>query len=697
MMNETGNKITSEHLSRKAYLYVRQSSVKQIFEHGESTRRQYALRDRAVLLGWRNEDVVVIDTDLGQSGAHAEGREGFKQLVSEVVVGNAGIVIGLEVSRLARNSSDWHRLLEICALSNTLILDEEGIYDPGNFNDRLLLGLKGTMSEAELHFIKARMLGGALSKAKRGELHTMLPIGFEYGSEGEVQLEPDRQIRQSISLVFEIFKKVGTAFGTVRYFRDKGIKFPRKIHKGVQKGEVVWGRLVHSRVIQILHNPRYAGAYFFGKIRRRRLADGRTSHKELPREKWHSFIQDAHEGYISWEEYEENQRRLKENAQAYGIDRRNGPAREGPALLQGLVICSACGRRMSVYYYLRRGNRIPYYSCQRENKEKAEAVCQRINGEKIDEAMGKLLVESMSPLALEVALQVQDEIRIRVEEMDRLRKQQVERARYEADLARRRYMQVDPENRMVADTLEADWNDKLRLLKEAREEYERQCQKDRKVIDDKAREGIMALATDFPRLWNDASTACREKKRMIRLLIEDVTLKKLEDGIASMSIRFKGGAIKLLNVQLPLKAWEQYKTSKELVSQVDNLIDLHTDAEIAEILNNERKVTGMGKHFSRISVATIRKRHGLKSRYDRLKERNFLTLKEVSEKILICEETVRDWAKNNIIRSCRYNDRNGCLYELDGKNIIEALKKKQHHAKKGREFIRKLYERISEV
>ena len=357
MMNETGNKITSDHLSRKAYLYVRQSSVKQIFEHGESTRRQYALRDRAVLLGWRNEDVVVIDTDLGQSGAHAEGREGFKQLVSEVVVGNAGIVIGLEVSRLARNSSDWHRLLEICALSNTLILDEEGIYDPGNFNDRLLLGLKGTMSEAELHFIKARMLGGALSKAKRGELHTMLPIGYEYGSEGEVQFEPDRQIRQSIYLVFEIFKKVGTAFGVVRYFRDKGIKFPRKINKGVQKGEVVWGRLVHSRVIQMLHNPRYAGAYFFGKVRRRKLANGKMSHKEVPREKWHSFIRDAHEGYISWEEYEENQRRLRENAQAYGIDQRKGPPREGPALLQGLVICGVCGRRMSVYYYLRRGKR----------------------------------------------------------------------------------------------------------------------------------------------------------------------------------------------------------------------------------------------------------------------------------------------------------------------------------------------------
>jgi len=339
MMNDNGHKITADHLKRSAYLYIRQSTLRQVFENTESTKRQYALRERAIALGWPIESIIVIDSDIGQSGASSKNREGFKKLVSEVGMGNAGIVIGLEVSRLARNSSDWHRLLEICALSKTLILDEDGIYDPGHFNDRLLLGLKGTMSEAELHILRARLLGGIRTKAQRGELKCPIPVGFVYTAQGKVILDPDKQIQKSIRLVFETFRRIASARGTVRYFRKNGLKFPRKSSKELNEDDTIWGELAHHRVLQILHNPRYAGVFFFGRFRTRKRADGTMKYEKLPVEECQVIKKDAHEGYISWQEYQENLRRLRENAQAHGLDRRQSPPKEGPALLQGLVIC----------------------------------------------------------------------------------------------------------------------------------------------------------------------------------------------------------------------------------------------------------------------------------------------------------------------------------------------------------------------
>jgi hypothetical protein len=327
------------------------------------------------------------------------------------------------------------------------------------------------------------------------------------------------------------------------------LAFPYRIRTGANKGEVVWRSLVYSRAIQILHNVRYAGAYFYGKMKSWKLPDGRIKYKTLPQDKWHTFIKNAHEGYISWEEYEENQRRIFVNASAYGVYRRKSPPREGPALLQGIILCGVCGKRMTVHYYTRyKGLRIPYYMCQREGIENVESICQSINGNAVDTAISKLLIKSFTPLALEVSLNVQDELKARFEETDKLRKKHVERVKYEADLARRRYMQVDPENRLVADSLEADWNEKLRALRNVQEEYEQQREKDFKIFSTEEREKILSLATDFPGLWNDPNTPCREKKRMIRLLITDVTLKKNEDHLIYTTI----------GVQLLLNT-EQYK------------------------------------------------------------------------------------------------------------------------------------------
>jgi DNA invertase Pin-like site-specific DNA recombinase len=652
------------------------------------------LRDRAIALGWPIEQIVVIDSDLGKSGASSEDRKGFKKLVSEVGMGNAGIVIGLEVSRLARNSSDWHKLLEICALSKVLILDEDGLYDPGHFNDRLLLGLKGTMSEAELHVLKARLQGGIFSKARRGELKTPLPVGLVYDASNKVILDPDKQIRKSINFFFDTFQRTGSATGTVKYFRENGIKFPRKLRKGPNKGDVIWGDLVHHRTLQILHSPRYAGAFCFGQTRTRKLADGTTKYEKLPRDQWHTILKDVHAGYISWERHEENLLRLRENAHANGCDRRKSPPREGPALLQGLVICGVCGLRMTIRYHTRNGHRIPDYVCQRQRIEHSKPTCQHINGEPVDKAIGGLLIEWVSPLALEVAISVQDELKSRADEVDRLRKQQVERARYEADLARRRYMQVDPENRLVVDTLEAEWNKKLRVLTEAQDEYKRQCEADRMILNSDERSRIMSLATDFPKLWHDPKTQDREKKRMVRLLLEDVTLVK-DSGI-TMHIRFKGGPSKTINLSAPMNAWQLRKTSKGIVSQIDRLLDQYTDGEIADVLNDKNSVSGTGRPFSARMVAGIRRKYGIKSRFERLREQKLFTISEISDSLKISKATVKNWAKNNTLKSYKYNDKNERLYQRPGQELINKLRDEKRQGR-SQHLIKLLSNRINEV
>jgi DNA invertase Pin-like site-specific DNA recombinase len=608
-------KVNADHLKRNAYLYIRQSTLRQVFENTESTLRQYDLRQHALALGWPVEQIVVIDSDLGQSGASAVDREGFQRLVTEVSMGHAGIVLGLEVSRLARNSTDWHRLLEICALTDTLILDEDGLYDPAHFNDRLLLGLKGTMSEAELHVLKARLQGGILNKARRGELPSPLPVGFLYNAVNQPVLDPDKQVQASLRFFFDTFHRTGTATATVKAFRQQGLLFPRRLKKGPHKGDLVWAELTHSRTLNVLHNPRYAGAFVYGRTGTRKKADGGDIVLKRPRDQW-ILLPGMHAGYISWERYEENQRRLRENAQAHGHDRRRSPPREGPALLQGLVLCGVCGKRMTVQYHCRATRQVPDYVCQREGIEQGKPFCQRINGEQIDKAIGDLLVQTMTPMALDVALAVQQEVQARVEEVDQLRRRQVERARYEADLAQRRYMHVDPANRLVADALEAEWNSKLRSLNEAQEEYERLRQADRVAVDEAQRARIAALASDFPRLWQDPRTPDRERKRMVRLLLEDVTLLKREQIL--VHVRFKGGATKSFSQPLPVGAPLLRKTPAAVVREVDRLLDHHTETEIATILNDHGLRSGTGQAFTPMTVTNIRRNYGLRDRFQRL-------------------------------------------------------------------------------
>ncbi|MHB1931003.1 MAG: recombinase family protein [Acidimicrobiales bacterium] len=642
----------------RTFLYVRQSTLRQVLENTESTKRQYGLRERAVALGWRSEQVVVIDSDLGQSGADAD-RAGFQRLVAAVGMGEVGVVLGLEVSRLARNSSDWHRLLEICALANTLILDEDGLYDPSHFNDRLLLGMKGTMSEAELHVLRARLIGGQLAKARRGELEVPLPVGLVYDATGKAVLDPDRSVQAAIGQFFDTFERTGSATATVRSFREQGLLFPRRAQSGPHKGEVVWGSLLHYRALNVLKNPRYAGAFAYGRTQAKKTLQGSESRHRLPQDQWHTLILDAHPGYITWAHYEENLARLRANAAAYGADRKAGPPREGPALLQGLAICGRCGGRMTIRYYTRRGQSVPQYTCQAEGIKRAEPPCQRVLGADIDRAIGDLLVESMSPLSLEVALSVQDELATRADDADRLRRQHVERARYEVELAQRRYLRVDPDNRLVAATLEAEWNNKLRALDSAQEDYDRQREAD-VLLDDEKRQRVLALATDFPRLWRDPDTPARERKRMVRLVIEDVTLLKADDLV--VQVRFRGGDTRSLRLARPKPAADLHKLDPAVVAEVDRLLDDHTDSEIADALHAAGYEPPVGERFSIWMVWKIRKAHRLESRFDRLRRQGMLTLDEMAERLDVHPQTVKDRAARGQLASVAYNDKGERLY-----------------------------------
>lgn len=670
-MNDS-RKVQPHHIERDAYLYIRQSSMKQVIENVESTKRQYALRSRATALGWSEDRIVVIDSDQGESGASAAWREGFRRLVTDVGLGRAGIVMGLEVSRLARNNADWHRLLEICALANTLILDEDGVYDPTNFNDRLLLGLKGTMSEAELHVLKARLRGGVLNKVRRGEYRCQLPTGFVYDATGNVILDPDAQVRETIAYFFETFSRVGSAHQTVKAFRAEGLRFPSRL-RAPDTG-VVFHPLTASAAIRTLRNPRYAGAYAFGQRAYCRTIEGKKTFRRRAEGDWLACIPGAHPGYITWERYQDNLRLLASNGHGYDAARAS-PPREGVALLQGRAVCGRCGQYMRVRYREHRGKLESWYVCDRGAEAHRESKCQSIAGQLIDEVVGQLVTEKMTPTAVDLALEIRREIEARYDEADQLRCRAIERAQIDADLAQRRFMMVDPGNRLVADSLEADWNEKLRALANARDEREHGRRADQIVIDEAIRERLVAMTTDFGRLWSDPATPNRERKRMLAYLVEDATLVKVpSDGTTKVHVRFRGGHTTTLTTVNPKASWAKVKTAPEIVQLIDRLLDDHLYEEIANILNDRGLRPGGsawpgrgGQSFTALRVQYIVHTYGLRMRFDRLRARGMLTKDEIAERLGIHTHTLIRWANHGIIRAHAYT-RNRWLYEDPGPN-----------------------------
>jgi DNA invertase Pin-like site-specific DNA recombinase len=669
-MNES-LKVQSHHLERGAYLYIRQSSMRQVLENVESTKRQYALRGRATALGWRDDQITVIDSDQGESGASASWREGFQFLVTDVGMGRAGIVMGLEVSRLARNNADRHRLLEICALADTLILDEDGVYDPASFNDRLLLGLKGTMSEAELHVIKARLRGGILNKVRRGEYRCVLPTGFAYQESGNVVLDPDLQIRETINYFFETFSRVGSACQTVKAFRKNGLLFPSRLRNSAT---TIFQPLTTSTAIRTLNNPRYAGVYAYGRRHYRRAADGKKVLRKRECNDWLACIPNAHPGYITWEQFQQNLKTLETNGRGFEVARAS-PPREGTALLQGRAVCGRCGRYLRVQYAARRERLEAWYVCDRAHGSRGEPNCQSIAGAPVDDAIGELISVKMTPAAVELALEIRKEIEARHEEADRLRLRAVERAQIEADLAQRRFMLVDPGNRLVADTLECEWNDKLRALANAQDERQRGQRDDQCAIDDAIRDRLTTMTTDFKTLWRDPSLPNRERKRLLAYVIEDVTFMRLPaEGTTTLHVRFKGGKTETLTVQNPKSSAQQVKTQPKVVELVDELLDDHIYSEIAEILN-EKGIRPGGSarrgqadaRFTDLRVAYLALHYGLRSRHDRLRDRGMLTKAETASRLGIHETTLTRWVAHGLVARHAYNA-HAYLYEAPGPN-----------------------------
>ncbi len=675
---DTTGKVTASRLRRDAYLYIRQPALYQVANNTESTARQYDLRGRAAALGWPAGRIHVIDIDQGHSGASAADREGFQHLVAEVSMGKAGIVLGLECSRLARNNADWHQLLRICAHNDCLILDEDGLYDPASFNDRLLLGMKGQLSEAELHFLRSRLRGGILAKARRGELRLQLPIGLVYDPPGQVTLDPDAGVRGALSLLFETFTATSSAFAVVKTFRDQQLSFPGRHRSGPRAGELYWNSLSHDQVLKILHNPAYAGAYAYGRARHTTGLDGRHHTLSKPIDEWTVLIHDHHPGYLTWPRYQASLQVLAGNAAARGQDRNAGPPREGPALLQGLVVCGRCGRRMTVRYHTRAdGTIVPDYVCQNDGIRAAQPICQHIGGAPVDTAISELILRALTPLALETAITVSDELIRQAGQADAIRAAHVQRAQHAADQARRRYLAVDPGNRLVADALEADWNARLRELAAAQDDYAT-AKTAAAMLDEQQRARIRALAADFPALWNNPATPMRERKRLIRLLITDVTLTRGQDTITAAA-RLPGGQHHTLHLPIPLNAWQERKTPATTITLIDQLLGTHTYSQVASALSQQGLTSGDGKPWDADRVrAHCHTRH-IPSLWQRLRDAGMLTLDETARQLGAHPQSIKRWYRLSLITGHLADDRGTCLYHpgqaRPGPALVEAAGK----------------------
>lgn len=651
------SKITEEHQSKPAYIYLRQSTPAQVLHHQESTERQYALRQKALELGWSEATVRTLDRDLGISGAQTTGRTDFKTLVADVSMGQVGAVFALEVSRLARSNADWYRLLELCALTKTLVIDEDGCYDPADFNDGLLLGLKGTMAQAELHFLRARLLGGKLNKAKKGELRCPLAVGLCYDDEGRTILDPDGEVRGAVALVFRLFRETGSAYGVMRQFAQRGLRFPKRAYGGAWNGKTIWGPLSHSRVLGVLRNPSYAGMYVFGRYQyRRELSPEGEIHKRMQAvamPAWRVSLKEHHEGYITWEEFLENAKRLEKN-RPNGEGMLSGPAREGSALLQGLLLCGQCGHALTVRYSGNRGI-YPIYLCNWQRREGlATKDCMSFRCDLLDASVSEQVLKALQPAELELALAAVRELESRDQAIMHQWQMRLERAEYEVALAERRYQEVDPSNRLVAGTLERRWNVALVHLEELKKQAAQFQRREARIVTAEQKAKVLALARDFPRLWHAPSTHDKDRKRMLRLLIKDITVERLADPKQlSVHIRWHGGASTDLSVPIRRKAPDRLRYPPAIVERVRELARNLPDARIAHQLNRENHASTNGKPYTGSAIRWMRLRQQIPA--PALKTREELTVQQVAKQFGVTKSVVYDWIDKGMIKARRFN------------------------------------------
>ena len=673
--------ITLSHRQKTAYVYVRQSTMGQVRNHQESTERQYALKDKAIALGWPPTSMQILDGDLGISGASSSGRDDFKRLVAEVSLGEVGAVFALEASRLARSNADWHRLIEICALTGTLIIDEDGCYDPADFNDGLLLGMKAQMSQAELHFLRARLQGGKLNKAKKGELRFPLPVGLCYDDAGAIVLDPDAEVRGAVELLLAIFRETGSGYAVAQGFAARGLKFPKRAYGGVWNGRLIWGHLTDDRVRSVLKNPAYAGVYAFGRHRcvKHVLANGevRSRVRAMPRPSWLVEIQDHHPGYISLDEHLHNLDILQRNRTNGEDTLLSGPAREGLAPLQGLLVCRLCGRRLTPRYQ-GNGGIYPIYECNwRKRQGRSSKSCISIPCAIVDQAAAHRMMQVVRSDQLHLALDVLQELGKRDDALQGQWRMRLDRADYEAQLAQRRYEQVDPANRLVAASLEQRWNEALCRVEEIRHEFEDFQHRHGVAVTTEQRTKILALAKDFPRLWNAPTTLAKDKKRMLRLLVKDITVERItEPRQILLHVRWQGDACEDIAVDLQLPIADRLLYPEELVEQVRRLAIAKADAEIADTLNQQGCRSAKGKPFTQSMIAWIRYKHRIPSpEWNRSEE---WTVSQVAKKFDVSPNVVYYWIERGVLPARRRNRGSAFWITLDP----ETEQRLQHWAQK---------------
>jgi DNA invertase Pin-like site-specific DNA recombinase len=645
----TNSKITAEHLERSAYVYIRQSSLHQVEENLESQDLQYQLVQRARSLGWTAENTQIIDDDLGKSGISAANRNGFQNLVATVGLGQVGIILVTDVSRLARNCTDWFSLLDLASLRNSLICDAGGVYDPRIYDDRLLLGLKGTFAEAQWYSMRTQLGAAKFNKAKRGDLHLRLPVGFVRIADDRVALHPDQQVQTIVRHVFAEFERLGSAHKILRALRDQSMLMPRRTGSSWDP-EIRWVRPTFSAIYMILKNPAYAGAYAYGKHHGTHIPG--DAHKvvnhPLPLEDWPVLHQQAFPGYISWETFLRNQQILAQNAQ--GIQWKRGVPRTGLALLQGIAICARCGRLMHVHY-----THAPAYVCDHATQQYADRRCQTFTIAYIDPFLERLFLQAVEPVHLQAALAALDQIDTYRQSLMAQWRQRLERARYDTELARRRYERVDPDNRLVAGSLEQDWENCLRQQANLDKEWIQAQSRQLQPLSDTDRQSILALAADLPKLWQQASPA--DRKRLLRCLIQDVTLDSFScPGFSRILIRWRTGTTSSFDVPRPRHG------TPPATAVADRLRQLAThlpDDQIADTLNSEGFPTATGLPWTLARVRAVRRKHNIASdcRYAAMSDQprgdGLLPAKVAAARLGVQPCMIPEWFRAGLIQGCQ--------------------------------------------
>ncbi|MCA1698044.1 MAG: recombinase family protein, partial [Actinobacteria bacterium] len=647
-MSERG-KITEAHRRRRAVVYVRQSTLGQVERNVESAARQYALRERAVELGWPAASVAVVDDDTGRSGSSADGRLGFKELVAEVGLGHVGLVLALEVSRFARSSADWHQLLDLCALTGTLIADSDGVYSPADFNDRLLLGLKGTMSEAELHLIRARLDGGLRNKAERGELRLALPVGLDRDDDDRIVLCSDEQVRHAIERVFVLWRRLGSARQVVMELTSEGQQLPRRT---VGQRRIRWARPSYGAVHDFLTNPAYAGAFVFGRKRREKHldADGRVRVRdvEVPLEEWSVCLSEHHPGYVSWEDYLATRKRLRANVRPRGEG--GGAAREGAALLQGLLRCGRCGRRMQVGY-AGTGGKVRRYACVRGRDLHATGqACQSLGGGRLDKAIVAAFLEAVTPAGIAATAGAVRELHEQHEERLAGQRLALERAEFEADRARRQFDACEPEHRLVARTLERTLEESLAAVERERGKLAALAQARPAPLTDDERRALARLVRDLPRLWDAQTTTDRDRKQLLRTLIGEVVVTcHLAERRADVEVCWEGGARTALSVRLNARGPERRRIAEDALELIRRLAQHHPDRQIAQILSRQGRLTGAGLPFTEARVKAARQRAGIPAAPPASTDSELVTIDQAAAELGVSTFTVRRWLRDGLL------------------------------------------------